>query len=156
MGIFSSNPERHKTTHRKAGDCPVFPVGNRVVMGVYEFDQFGKIERELSICFYRAHIVGSYIIFFVRTAVIPVRFHYDHIMRGDKVGNVVSLVFIPLIKIRIVVTASEIPLRPAMVKIDYRILLPGNIKIMGRQKNPEIPDLTQYHTVMTCINNGYL
>src|SRR5258708_24188364 len=111
-------------------------------MGVYEFDQFWKIERELSIRFYRAHIVGSYIIFFVRTAVIPVRFHYDHIMRGDKVGNVVSLVFIPLIKIRIVVTASEIPLRPAMVKIDHGIPFLRHVKITRRQKNPEIPDLT--------------
>jgi hypothetical protein len=125
-------------------------------MGVYVLDQFRKIERELSIRFNRAYIVRPYIIFFIRATVIPVRFYYDHIMGGDKAGNVVSLVFIPFVKIRILVAASEIPLRPAMVKIDDRIPFLRNIRIMGRQKNPEIPELTQYNTVMTRINNDYL
>ncbi len=156
MRILSTNPKRHKTTHRKAGDCPVFPVGNRAVMGVNMFNKFRKIKRKLPIRLYRAHVVRPYIIFFIRGPVITVGFHNDHIVGQNKVCNVIPLVLITFVKIRIIVTASKIPLGPAMIKIDYRIPFRRNIIIMRRQKNPEVSDFPQYGAVMPCVNNGHV
>src|SRR6185436_20266775 len=96
------------------------------------------------------------VILFIRAAVITVRFHDDHIMVSDKAGDVVSLVFIAFIEIRILITASEVPLRPAMIKIDHRISFLGRVKIMGGQKNAEVSDLTEHRAVMLRINNGYI
>src|SRR5687767_2492457 len=155
MRIFSANPIRHKTSHGQAGDSPVFPICNCIVIAVDIINEFRVIDWKLPVSFYRAHIVWTHIIFFIRASVISVGLHYNNFMSGNKICNIVALVFIPFIKIRITVTASEIPLGPAMEKIDDRIFFWWIIKIARGQEYTIVSCLSEYTAIMLRINNGY-
>jgi len=50
---------------------------------------------------------------------------------------------------------AEITLGPSVHKIDDRVSFLGVLKITGRQKNPVVPDLAEYITVMHGVNNSY-
>jgi hypothetical protein len=100
-----------------------------MVMGIDVLDQVRKVEWKLAIGFDRTNVVGTNIIIFISAAVITIRLHDDHVMGSHKVRDVVTLVFIPFIKISVVITASEKTLRPSVIKIDNRKTLQGVISI---------------------------
>ncbi len=95
--VFPSNPESHKPPHRETGNSPVIPVSNCIVTGIYIFNKFRKIYRELAISFYRTNIVWAQIVFIFRIPVIAVRLNYNNIMVFNKISNIISVVVSPFI-----------------------------------------------------------
>ena len=131
MRVFPSDPECHKTTHRETGNRPVIPVGNCIVIGIYIFNKFREIYRELAIGLYRTNIVWAQIVFIIRIAVITVRLNYYNLMTGNKIRDIISIIVISFIKSPCPCT-PKIPLRPAMEKIYHRISLFRLVKIIRR------------------------
>src|SRR5687768_12331979 len=155
MGILGANPEGHRTSDGKSGDTSVPTVCDGPVMRIYVRNKFRKVEGKLPVRFNRTYVVGSHIIFFVGAAVIAIGFHNNHLMAGYKICDVVSAVFIAFVKVAIRVTASKIPLRPAMEKINDWISFCGICGITRRKKYPIISDFSKYVAVMPGIDDCY-
>src|SRR5437762_9496011 len=133
MGIFSSDPKAHETTHGKTRDSPMFPIRERTVMCIDIINKFRIIYWKLPKSFYRVDIVRSQIIFFIRLPVVAVRFHYNYLMGRNEIRNIISFVVGAFIKfIKFLAPVSEIALRPAMKKINNWIFFLRIVKIAGR------------------------
>src|SRR6267143_2785242 len=154
MRIFSSNPKAHKTTHGKAGDGPVLPVGKSAIMGIDIVNELGEIYWKLAKSFYRGNVVWTYIVAFFRTPVIPIRLNYNGIVIGYKICNIVTLVLISFVSTPLSLgSISKIPLGPAMEKINYRIFFLKIAEIPWRQKDSIVSHLSKYSAIMLRIQN---
>jgi hypothetical protein len=118
------------------------------------FHQFREIDRVLAMGFNGTYIIRSQVIFLIRMPVVAVGLHNDHLMSGDIIGNIISTVVIPPV-VAITPGDPEIPLGPAVVKIDDRVPFWGIVIIARRQEDPVITDLPQHIAVMSAIKDVY-
>src|ERR1051326_738049 len=133
MGIFSSDPKGHETTHGKTRDSPVFSIRECAIMCIDIVNKLGVIYWKLPKSFYRVNIVRPQIIFLTRLPVVAVRFHYNYLMGRNKICDIISLVVVTLVKfIKLLAPVSEITLGPAMEKINNGISFLRVAKITGR------------------------
>ena len=149
MGIFPADPKGHKPSHGKTGDCPVFPVSDCMVMGIYIINKLGEIDRKLTVGIQPFYVVGMLKIIFIFTPVISVRFNDNNIMGGYKIRDVIALVFITLIIISLFAGTSEIPLSPPVIKIDDRVFLIRMDVIIRRQEYTVISYLSKYLAIVS-------
>src|SRR5688572_20160875 len=105
MRILSTDPVSHETTHGQTRDGPVFPVSNSIIMTIDKTNEFGIINWKLPVGFCRPNIIGSKVIFFICTPVVPVGLYYNDIMCRNKFFDIVSFIVIALVKLFILMSA---------------------------------------------------
>ena len=64
----------------------------------------------LAIGFDRAYVVRTHVIVFVRTAVVTVGLDYNHLIAGNKGGDVIAPIIFTLVEIPVRIAAAKIPL----------------------------------------------
>ena len=97
-------------------------VSHCAVVCINMFNEFRKINRELTKSFYRAYVVRTFIIRLVRVTVIPIGLHHNYVVSRNKFFNIIAIIIAVLIVLGIpVLSTPKIALRPSMKEIDYRI-----------------------------------
>jgi len=128
-GIFP--PIQNVMKHHRKAEIALFPGRQSYCNGCLCIRPVQENRAGTVDTFYRTYIVRPYIIFFIRAAVIPIRFTTITSCVATKFA-MLSPLFSSLYQNPRIITASEIPLRPAMIKIDHRIPFLRSIKIAGR------------------------